>query len=94
MKSALATEYTQNPDITKSAFVCWKYTVPGGREGREERGGRRGEGGEGREERGERRGEGGEEEVKHTSTPTHSSSHRGTSNSFLFTQGHKQLIPL
>ena len=31
-----------------------------GREGREERGGKRGEGGEGREERGGRRGEGGE----------------------------------
>ena len=59
MKSALATEYTQKPDITKSAFVCWKYTVPGGggeKGGRRKEGGERREGGEGREER-ERRDE-------------------------------------
>ena len=41
MKSALATEYTQKPDITKGAFVCWKYTVPGGRRERRRVGGRR-----------------------------------------------------
>ena len=28
MKRALATEKTQNPDMTRNGFVVWRYTVP------------------------------------------------------------------